>query len=173
MVLNVSKREIIFITPQLLAFLGTATFISNPTQSLTIVPTGLPFATMEDKFSSRLLHTDLLDVITGDDKAHQKALRQSVKDIVKSGKPGSMVMAFKVFNKQNLTFGLKSAKLSRAGILHVRVSWKSTLTPPLTYLCSALQLTPLKERGNKVVAYVALFGESRMQPVRSGQTLNV
>lgn len=47
------------------------------------------------------------------------------------------------------------------------------LEPPLTDLCSALQLTPLKERGNKVVAYVALFGESRMQPVVSGQTLNV
>ncbi|KAF7973089.1 hypothetical protein HWV62_16294 [Athelia sp. TMB] len=122
LVLNVAKREIIFITPQLLAFLG------------------LPFASVEDKFNSRLLHTDLLELITGDDKAHQKALRQTAKSIVKSGKPGSLVMHFKTFNKQNVMVSLKNGKPSRAGILH---------------------LTPLKERGNKVVAYVALFGESK------------
>lgn len=145
----------------------------HPTQPLTIALPGLPFVTVEDKFSSRLLHSDLVDLITGDDKAHQKALRQSAKDIVKSGKPGSIAMAFKVFSKQNSPFGIKSPKLSRAGILHVRVYQKSTLEPPLTRLCSYLQLTPLKERGNKVVAYVALFGESRLQPAVSGQTLNV
>lgn len=81
---------------------------------------------MKDKFDSKLLHTDLLDLITGDDKAHQKALRETAKNVIKSGKPGSIVMSFRIFSRQKMV-GFRGAKESKKGILHVSYSLRGTI----------------------------------------------
>lgn len=80
---------------------------------------GLPFATLRERFNSTLLHTDLVDLIIGDDKTHTKALRETAKNVVRSGKPGSIICSFRTFFGKQKKLGFIGGSESRQGTLHV------------------------------------------------------
>lgn len=81
------KREIIFVTRELLQFFG------------------LPYASPKDLFSSPLIHSDLLSILSGGDRTATKALRATGREAVSAGQGFSITAGVRAIGKSRL-FGV-------------------------------------------------------------------
>ncbi|CAK5268929.1 unnamed protein product [Mycena citricolor] len=101
MIVKLKKREVIFVSPQMLSFLG------------------LPSRSPRDVNSSPLIRADVASLITaGEDRNETRHMREDVKDAIRRGVPLSLRCAIKVPNKGLLP---RSTDISRHkfGMMHM------------------------------------------------------
>jgi len=91
------RREITFVTKQLLAFLG------------------LPRMTKRDLYCSALIHADLLAILTGHDKAQTRTIRKEVKRAIMRDEALSIPCGFKFLGKGKI----KGTAKHKFGVLHM------------------------------------------------------
>lgn len=139
------KREVIFVTPELLNFLGYRT------------------ATNKETFNSSLIHSDLLSLICGSDGVETKAIRASVKEAVKAGKEFSIMACVKVRSARGAA-GLTSAAARLFGSTHDSLGQNGTGQDLLSSGHSGqdrryvtIHLTPLKDSTKASFAFVGII----------------
>ncbi|KAF7366092.1 hypothetical protein MVEN_00485500 [Mycena venus] len=86
LIFKFKKREIMFVSPQMLAFLG------------------LPTRTQNDLHSSPLIHNDIARLVTaGKDRNETQRLREELKDNIRRGTPCSLYCAIEIPGKGIIT----------------------------------------------------------------------
>ncbi|KAJ7112818.1 hypothetical protein C8R43DRAFT_133480 [Mycena crocata] len=100
MIFKFKKREITFVSPQMLAYLG------------------LPTRTQRELYSSPLIRSDVASLLTaGEDRTETRRLRDDFKDAIRRGVPSSLYCAIKVPTKGLL---LRSdSSRHRFGMMHM------------------------------------------------------
>ncbi|CAD6916670.1 unnamed protein product, partial [Tilletia controversa] len=91
------KREVLFVTSSLLEYFD------------------LPINTPQQIYESALLHTDLLSLICGEDRAETKRLRASVQEAIRTGK--TLKIAVKIRQPARSLFG--SGAVLKSSVLHI------------------------------------------------------
>ncbi|KAK7017335.1 hypothetical protein R3P38DRAFT_1322325 [Favolaschia claudopus] len=100
-VFKFKKREITFVSPQMLAFLG------------------LPTRTQRDLHASSLIRNDMVRLVTaGDDRNETRRLREDLKDNVQRGTPCSLYCAVKVPGKGLLPRTIDNSR-HKFGMMHM------------------------------------------------------
>ncbi|KAF9513070.1 hypothetical protein BS47DRAFT_1485914 [Hydnum rufescens UP504] len=135
------KREVIFVTKDLLVFLG------------------LPHSSYRDLYSSPLVHSDLIDSLTAGDKALTKIMRTKIKNAIKADESISVEVGLKV----SATWGIFPV---RTIAFFVPCCCLLIFTTPIIIFqgrneslrTGILHMTPLKEQNGHCVAYVCVFG---------------
>ncbi|TDL16881.1 hypothetical protein BD410DRAFT_590344 [Rickenella mellea] len=94
------KREITFVTPQMLAYLG------------------LPCTTSAELYSSPIIGSDVTSCLTGGEKAETKRLRTGVKEAIRKGQSLSVTCGIK-FLGRNKYFGRSDYMKLKVGMMHL------------------------------------------------------
>ncbi|KAM0746620.1 hypothetical protein T439DRAFT_384030 [Meredithblackwellia eburnea MCA 4105] len=116
LVFRTEQRRIIFATEALLRFCG------------------LPHSSPLDLFSSRILHQDVLDLLTGSRRGETSVLKKTLKVVINSGSPYSTPCGVKSLVRSAVSGQL--VEIVKQGTLH---------------------LTPLKDQEGEKEAWVAIF----------------
>ncbi|KAF8320539.1 uncharacterized protein EI90DRAFT_3080529, partial [Cantharellus anzutake] len=96
-----AKREIIFVTADLLGYLG------------------LPCSTTKELYSSPLIHCDLLDCITAGEKRATKSLRYRIKDAVDAEESLSVEIGLKMAIGAWGSIKVRGDRTLRYGYMHM------------------------------------------------------
>ncbi|KAJ7623906.1 hypothetical protein DFH06DRAFT_1008721 [Mycena polygramma] len=114
LVFKFKKREITFVSPQMLAFLG------------------LPTRTQRELYASPLIRNDIASLVTaGDDRNETRRLRDELKDNIRRGTPCSLCCAIKIPVKGLLT--RSDSARHKFGMMHM-TPIKVCSFHPLPYL---------------------------------------
>ncbi|KZP12099.1 hypothetical protein FIBSPDRAFT_836588 [Athelia psychrophila] len=94
------KREIMFVTPQMLRFLG------------------LPCGTRADLYNSPLIHCDIVSCLTVGEKSETKQMHKEFKNAIKANESISIMCGVRYSGKTTL-FGRKDHTDDKFGVMHV------------------------------------------------------
>jgi hypothetical protein len=96
LIFKFKKREITFVSPQMLGELAAQLFFGVRIIGI-VAYLGLPTRTQRELYASPLIRNDIASLVTaGEDRTETRRLREELKDNIRRGTPCSLYCAIKI-----------------------------------------------------------------------------